>query len=52
MPLKCVSDVYNCVCVLGRECVYNDVDLLHTFITLKDLLLRCDLDTATGKHTL
>ncbi|XP_047674853.1 uncharacterized protein LOC113656795 isoform X3 [Tachysurus fulvidraco] len=32
----------------GRECVYNDIDLLHTLVTLKDLLLRCDLDTATG----
>ncbi|KAK3538708.1 hypothetical protein QTP86_014154 [Hemibagrus guttatus] len=32
----------------GREWVYNDVGLLHTLVTLKDLLLRCDLNTATG----
>ncbi|XP_058230801.1 uncharacterized protein LOC131343267 [Hemibagrus wyckioides] len=32
----------------GRECVYNDVGLLHILVTLKELLLRCDLNTATG----
>ncbi|MCI4392345.1 hypothetical protein PGIGA_G00145020 [Pangasianodon gigas] len=32
----------------GRECEYNDVALLHILVTLKDLLLRCDLNTATG----
>ncbi|KAF4074769.1 hypothetical protein AMELA_G00243190 [Ameiurus melas] len=30
----------------GRE--YSDVALLHILVTVKDLLLRCDLNTATG----
>ncbi|XP_060763703.1 protein shortage in chiasmata 1 ortholog isoform X3 [Neoarius graeffei] len=32
----------------GREREYNDVALLHILVTLKDLLLRCDLNTATN----
>ncbi|XP_046697900.1 protein shortage in chiasmata 1 ortholog isoform X1 [Silurus meridionalis] len=32
----------------GKECDYNNVALLHILVTLKDLLLRCDLNTATG----
>ncbi|XP_047005998.2 uncharacterized protein shoc1 isoform X1 [Ictalurus punctatus] len=32
----------------GREREYNDMALLHILVTVKDLLLRCDLITATG----
>ncbi|KAM9447087.1 protein shortage in chiasmata 1 ortholog-like [Clarias gariepinus] len=31
-----------------RKCEYTDVALLHILVTIKDLLLRSDLNTATG----
>ncbi|XP_037387463.1 protein shortage in chiasmata 1 ortholog isoform X1 [Pygocentrus nattereri] len=30
----------------GRECVYDDMALLHILVRVKELLLRCDLTTA------
>lgn len=34
----------------GADGVFDDITLLHVLVTLKELLLRCDLHTAAGKY--